>query len=184
MVQVLEKGGIIIYPTDTVYSMGCSIMSKKAIERLAQIKQIKPKKANFSFVCKDLSNLSSYSKQLANSHYKIMKHHLPGPYTFIVEASNSLPKWLKERKTVGIRVPDHEIVRQLIDMLGHPIVATSIHDADQILEYTTDPSLIFDNFKNQVDLVIDAGYGGNIPSTVVDLTNEEIIREGKGEFSF
>ncbi|KQC29010.1 L-threonylcarbamoyladenylate synthase [Flagellimonas eckloniae] len=181
--NVLRKGGLIIYPTDTVYGLGCDISNSKALERIARIKGIKLAKANWSFVCADLSNLSDYVRQLDSATFKILKRSLPGPYTFILPGNNNLPKDFKKKKTVGIRVPDNEIVKALVTELGNPIVSTSIRDEDDILEYTTDPELIYEKWRNLVDVVIDGGYGGNIASTVVDLSSEppEIVREGKGE---
>lgn len=181
-VKVLQKGGLVIYPTDTVYGLGCDITQTKALEKVAKIKGLKLEKANFSFICNNLSHLSDYVKQIDTAIYKILKRLLPGPYTFILPGSNSLPKVFKKKKTVGIRVPDNNIVRAIVASLGNPIISTSIKDEDDILEYTTDPELIFEKWKNQVDLVIDGGYGDNQASTVVDLTQypPEIIREGKG----
>lgn len=180
--RALDKGALVIYPTDTVYTLGCSIMNKKAIEKVARIKGVKPEKANFSFVCPDLSNLSTYAKQVNNQSFKVMKRCLPGPYTFIVEASSTLPRWMKHRSEIGIRVPEHNVPHALTEELGHPIISTSIRDEDMVIEYTTDPSLIFDRFKHEVDYIIDSGYGDNVASTVVDLTDDmNIVREGKGE---
>nr|WP_299068420.1 L-threonylcarbamoyladenylate synthase [uncultured Allomuricauda sp.] len=181
--NILRKGGLIIYPTDTVYGLGCDISNSKALERIARIKGIKLAKANWSFVCADLSNLSDYVRQLDSATFKILKRALPGPYTFILPGNNNLPKDFKKRKTVGIRVPDNEIAKSLVKELGNPIVSTSIRDEDDILEYTTDPELIYEKWQNLVDVVIDGGYGGNIASTVVDLSSgqPEIVREGKGE---
>ncbi len=181
-VKILQKGGLVIYPTDTVYGLGCDITQTKALEKVAKIKGLKLEKANFSFICNNLSHLSDYVKQIDTTTYKILKRSLPGPYTFVLPGSNSLPKVFKKKKTVGIRVPDNNIVRAIVASLGNPIISTSIKDEDDILEYTTDPELIFEKWKNQVDLVIDGGYGDNQPSTVVNLTQypPEIIREGKG----
>jgi tRNA threonylcarbamoyl adenosine modification protein (Sua5/YciO/YrdC/YwlC family) len=182
VVDVLRDGGLIIYPTDTVYGLGCDITNTKALERIAKIKGIKLEKANFSFICSDLSNLSDYVKQIETSTFKILKRALPGPYTFILPGNNDLPKEFRKKKTVGIRVPDNQIVIDIVKMLGNPIVSTSIHDDDEVLEYSTDPELIFEKWQNLVDLVIDGGYGDNIPSTIIDLSGyePEIIREGKG----
>ncbi|MDO9593936.1 MAG: L-threonylcarbamoyladenylate synthase [Lutibacter sp.] len=182
VVKVLQKGGIIIYPTDTVYGLGCDITNTKAMERVAQLKGLKLDKANFSFICYDLSNLSDYVKQIDTPAYKILKKALPGPYTFILPSSTNLPKAFKNKKTVGIRIPDNNIIRELVKKLGNPIVSTSIYDEDDLLEYTTDPELIFEKWENKVDVVIDGGYGSNIPSTVVDLSEGEItiLREGLG----
>ncbi len=172
VVDVLKDGGLIIYPTDTVYGLGCDITNSRALE----------KKANFSFVCSDLSNLSDYVKQIDTSTFKILKRALPGPYTFILPGNNDLPKEFRKKKTVGIRVPDNNIAREIVKLLGNPIVSTSIHDEDDVIEYSTDPELIFEKWNNKVDLVIDGGYGDNVASTIIDLTNyePEVIREGKG----
>lgn len=182
VVKTLQNGGLVIYPTDTVYGLGCDITNTKALEKIAQIKGVKLEKANFSFVCNDLSHLSDYVKQIDTPTYKILKRALPGPYTFILPGSNSLPKVFKKKKTVGIRVPDNDIARLIVSELGNPIVSTSIHDDDDVLEYTTDPELIYEKWNSLVDIVIDGGYGDNHASTVVDLTTDEpeVIREGKG----
>jgi tRNA threonylcarbamoyl adenosine modification protein (Sua5/YciO/YrdC/YwlC family) len=182
VVKVLQNGGLVIYPTDTVYGLGCDITNSKAMEKVAKIKGIKLEKSNFSFVCNDLSHLSDYVKQIDTATYKILKRALPGPYTFVLPGSNSLPKVFKKRKTVGIRVPDNNIARAIVAALGNPIVSTSIHDEDEVLEYTTDPELIFEKWQNIVDVVVDGGYGDNYASTVIDLTTDEpeVIREGKG----
>lgn len=180
--NVLRKGGLVIYPTDTVYGLGCDITNSKALQRIARIKGVKLEKANWSFVCADLSNLSDYVRQIDSSTFKILKRALPGPYTFILPGNNNLPKDFKKKKTVGIRVPDNNIARALVTELGNPIVSTSIHDEDDILEYTTDPELIFEKWQNLVDVVIDGGYGDNVASTVIDLSEgiPEVVREGKG----
>ncbi len=182
VVKVLKRGGLIIYPTDTVYGLGCDITNMKALEKVARIKGIKLEKSNFSFVCHDLSNLSDYVKQIDTGVFKILKRALPGAYTFILPGSKSLPNPFKKRKTVGIRVPDNEIALELVKQLGNPIISTSIRDEDEILEYTTDPELILEKWGNLVDLVIDGGYGGNEASTIVDLSQDSpvIVREGKG----
>jgi tRNA threonylcarbamoyl adenosine modification protein (Sua5/YciO/YrdC/YwlC family) len=182
IVKILQKGGLIIYPTDTVYGLGCDITNTKALEKIAKIKSIKLDKANFSFVCNDLSHLSDYVKQIDSSTFKLLKRALPGPYTFVLPGSTNLPRAFKKRKTVGIRIPDNTIARNLVASLGNPIVSTSIRDDDDVLEYTTDPELIFEKWKNLVDIVIDGGYGGNQASTVIDLTLNEplVLREGKG----
>lgn len=183
VVECLLDGGIIIYPTDTVYGLGCDIFKSKAIERIAQIKGIKAEKANFSFVCNDLSQLSDYTKAIPNNVFKMMKSNLPGPFTFILNASNNVPKLIQsKKKTVGIRIPDNNIPIEIVKELGNPIMSTSIHDDDRIIEYTTDPELIYEKYNKLVDIVIDGGYGDNEPSTVVDCTSDEpmIIREGKG----
>ncbi len=183
IVNVLKNGGIIIYPTDTVYGMGCDITNKNALEKLARLKGIKLDKADFSFICKDLKNLSDHVSQITTHTFKILKRNLPGPYTFILPGSNSLPPSFKKKKTVGIRIPENEIALSIVRELGNPIVSTSIKDEDEVLEYTTDPSLIYDKWKKHVDIVIDGGFGGNEASTIIDLTQEEpvVIREGKGE---
>lgn len=182
VVDVLKNGGLVIYPTDTVYGLGCDITNSKALERIAKIKGVKLEKANFSFVCSDLSHLSDYVKQIDTATFKILKRALPGPYTFILPGSANLPKDFKKKTTVGIRVPSNEIVLEIVRQLGNPIVSTSIHDNDAILEYATDPELIFEKWQNTVDMVIDGGYGDNIGSTVIDLSGQEpqVIREGKG----
>lgn len=181
-VAILKRGGLIIYPTDTVYSLGCSITNIKALERVAQIKGVKLEKANFSFVCHDLSNLSDYVKQIDTSVFKILKRALPGPYTFVLPGAKSLPNPFKKRKTVGIRVPDNAITLELVKQLGNPIISTSIYDEDAVIEYTTDPELILEKWGNIVDVVIDGGYGDNVPSTIIDLSHDtpEVVREGKG----
>ncbi|WP_179353709.1 L-threonylcarbamoyladenylate synthase [Winogradskyella vidalii] len=182
VVKVLKSGGLVIYPTDTVYGLGCDITNMKALERIALIKGVKLEKSNFSFVCKDLSNLSDYVKQIDTTTFKILKRALPGPYTFILPGSKSLPNPFKKRKTVGIRVPDNSISLAIVEALGNPIVSTSIRDEDDVLEYTTDPELILEKWDNLVDLVIDGGYGDNEASTIIDLSVEppEVIRKGKG----
>lgn len=185
IVDVLRNGGLIIYPTDTVYGLGCDITNTKALEKIARIKGVKLEKANFSFVCSDLKNLSDYVKQIDSSTFKLLKRALPGAYTFIMQGNNNLPKDFKKKKTVGIRVPDNLIARTIVERLGNPIVSTSIYDEDDVIEYTTDPELIFEKWQNLVDIVIDGGYGDNTASTVIDLSGDEpvIIREGKGDIS-
>ena len=182
LVDVLRNGGLIIYPTDTVYGLGCDITNTKALERIAKIKGIKLEKANFSFICNDLSNISNYVKQIDTSTFKILKRALPGPYTFILPGNNDLPKEFRKKKTVGIRVPANNIALEIVKLLGNPIVSTSIRDEDEVIEYSTDPELIFEKWESMVDLVIDGGYGDNIASTIIDLTGyePEVIREGKG----
>ena len=182
VVQVLRKGGLVIYPTDTVYGLGCDITNTRALEKIARIKGIKLAKANWSFICPDLSHLSDYVRQIDTATFKILKRALPGPYTFILPGSNSLPKDFKKKKTVGIRIPDNSIAQALVRELGNPIVSTSIYDEDELLEYTTDPELIYEKWSNLVDVVIDGGYGDNVASTVIDLSQgePEVLREGKG----
>ena len=185
IVEVLRNGGLIIYPTDTVYGLGCDITNTKALEKIARIKGVKLEKANFSFVCSDLKNLSDYVKQIDSSTFKLLKRALPGAYTFIMQGNNNLPKDFKKKKTVGIRVPDNLIARTIVERLGNPIVSTSIYDEDDVIEYTTDPELIFEKWQNLVDIVIDGGYGDNTASTVIDLSGDEpvVIRAGKGDVS-
>ncbi len=182
VVDVLRSGGLIIYPTDTVYGLGCDITNTGALEKIAQIRGVKLEKANLSFVCDSLSNLSDYVRQIDTQTFKILKRSLPGPYTFILPGNNNLPNVFKKKKTVGIRVPDNNICRAIVAELGNPIVSTSIKDDDEVVEYTTDPGLILEKWNHLVDIVIDGGYGDNIPSTVIDLTTfePEVIREGKG----
>lgn len=184
VIDVLKNGGIIIYPTDTVYSIGCDIMNQKAVEKVAKIKGIQVEKSRFSFICHDLSHLSDYTKPISNPVFKLMRRNLPGPFTFILEANNNVPRYFKgKKKTVGIRVPDNNIIREIVRELGNPIFSSSIHDVDEILAYTTDPELIQEEWGEKVDLVIDGGFGGNEVSTIVDCSDDEIkiIREGKGE---
>lgn len=183
VVDILKKGGLIIYPTDTVYGLGCDIKNKKALEKVARIKGIKLEKADLSFICSDLTNLSDHVSQIETKTFKILKRSLPGPYTFILPGSSNLPTAFKKKKTVGIRIPDHPIALALVRELGNPIVSTSIKDDDEVIEYTTDPELIFEKWQNKVDVVIDGGFGGNQASTIIDLTQGEpvLIREGKGD---
>ena len=182
VVKVLKDGGLIIYPTDTVYGLGCDITNTKALERIAKIKGIKLDKANFSFICHDLSNISDYVRQIDTATFKILKRALPGPYTFILPGNNNLPKEFKKKTTVGIRVPNNSIALEIVKLLGNPIVSTSIRDEDDVIEYTTDPELIFEKWQNLVDLVIDGGYGHNVGSTIIDLSGDQpiVVREGKG----
>ncbi|MBP3943088.1 threonylcarbamoyl-AMP synthase [Sphingobacteriaceae bacterium WQ 2009] len=185
-VSILKKGGVIIYPTDTVYGIGCDITQHKAIERVCEIRGLKADKAMLSFICHDLTAISHYTKPFDTSVFRVLKKALPGPFTFIFNASNEVPKLLSsKKKTVGIRIPDNAIVREIVRQLGNPIVTTSIRDEDEILEYSTDPELIHEKYEDLVDLVIDGGYGDNVGSTVVDLTAGEfhIIREGKGQLA-
>jgi tRNA threonylcarbamoyl adenosine modification protein (Sua5/YciO/YrdC/YwlC family) len=182
--EILRQGGIIIYPTDTIYGMGCDIFNQKAIEKIASLKGMKAEKTSFSMICYDLSHLADYCTPLNNHIFKLMKRNLPGPFTFILEANNSVPKLLKnKRKTVGIRVPDNNIIRDIVKELGRPILSTSVKDEDELLEYATDPELMHEQFENQIDIVIDGGYGGLVPSTIVDCSNGEIqiSRQGLGE---
>ncbi|ALL05122.1 L-threonylcarbamoyladenylate synthase [Pedobacter gandavensis] len=184
VVEVLKKGGIIIYPTDTIYGLGCDITNQKAVEKICRLRGIKPEKANFSFICSDLRHISDYVKPIDTATFRVLKKALPGPFTFIFNASNNVPKLLSsKKKTVGIRVPDNDIAREIVKMLGNPILSTSIRDDDEVIEYSTDPELIHEKYEDSVDLVIDGGYGDNEPSTVVDCTSGtfEIIREGKGD---
>ena len=183
VVEVLRNGGVIVYPTDTIYGIGCDITQPKAVERVARLKNMKPEKADFSFICHDLSHISDFSNPISNPVFKLMKKNLPGPFTFIIQAHNQVPKMFKNRKkSVGVRVPDNNIIREIVRELGNPVMSTSVRDEDEILEYTTDPELIEEKFGDLVDLVIDGGYGDNNPSTVVDCTTDEpqIIRQGKG----
>lgn len=186
IVEVLRNGGLIIYPTDTIYGLGCDITNTKAVEKVARIKGVKIEKNNFSFICSDLSHLADYTKPIPNPVFKLMKKNLPGAFTFILEANNNLPKYFKGKKTVGIRVPDNNIIREIIRELGNPILSTSIKDDDEILEYTTDPELIYEKYGEIADVVIDGGYGEIVPSTIVDCTGDEIeiVREGKGVLEF
>jgi tRNA threonylcarbamoyl adenosine modification protein (Sua5/YciO/YrdC/YwlC family) len=182
IVRELRDGGVIIYPTDTVYGIGCDFSNTKAVQRVCQIKNIKPQ--NLSFICYDLSEISSYVKNLSTPVFKVMKKALPGPFTFILNSTSSVPKALNaKKKTVGIRVPDNNIPRMIVKELGNPIITTSIHDEDEIIEYSTDPELIYEKYRNLVDIVIDGGYGSNVASTVVNCANDEfeIVRQGLGE---
>lgn len=184
IVEILRNGGVIIYPTDTFYGLGCDITNQKAVEKICKIKGINPKKHNFSFVCADLSNISHYTRVITKPVFKMMKKALPGPFTFILEASSQVPKILhSNKKTVGIRVPNHGVPRAIVEELGQPILSTSIYDEDEIVEYSTDPELIFEKYQNLVDVVIDGGYGSNVPSTILDCTGEEVVvvREGLGQ---
>jgi tRNA threonylcarbamoyl adenosine modification protein (Sua5/YciO/YrdC/YwlC family) len=186
VVEILRDGGVIIYPTDTVYGIGCDIFNQKAIERILRIKGLKMKNANLSFICYDLSHISEYTRHLSTPVFKVMKKALPGPFTFILESSSRVPKILNtNKKTVGIRVPDHNIPREIVNMLGNPIITTSIHDEDEVIEYSTDPSLIFEKYEDLVDAVIDGGYGNNVPSTIVNCVDDqfEVIREGLGDIN-
>lgn len=182
VVDILRTGGLVIYPSDTVYALGCDITNNRALEKVAKIKGVKLAKANFSFVCKDLSNLSDYVKQIDTATFKLLKRALPGPYTFILPGNNNLPTVFKKKKEVGIRVPDNAITQAIVEQLGNPIISTSIYDEDEVIEYMTDPELIFEKWHTRVDAVVDGGYGDNVASTIIDLTSGEpvLIREGKG----
>jgi tRNA threonylcarbamoyl adenosine modification protein (Sua5/YciO/YrdC/YwlC family) len=187
VVEILRDGGVIIYPTDTVYGLGCDITKGKAIERVAQIKGLRMEKANFSFIVSDLSHLADFTKPIDNQIYKMMKRNLPGPFTFILEANNNVPKILKsKKKTVGIRIPDNGVILEIVRVLGNPILTTSVHSGDVILDYTTDPELIHEDMGHLVDMVIDGGFGNNIPSTILDCTGSEvvIVRQGLGNLEW
>jgi tRNA threonylcarbamoyl adenosine modification protein (Sua5/YciO/YrdC/YwlC family) len=187
VVDTLQQGGIIIYPTDTVYGLGCDIKNQKAVEKIARLKGKDVRKSHFSFICHDLSHLSDYTLPIENSVFKLMKKNLPGPFTFILPAGSNVPKMFKnKKKTIGIRVPDNSIILEIVRRLGNPILSTSVHDDDNIIEYTADPEIIHDKYKKLVDIVVHGGAGGNIPSTVIDCTNAEpvVTREGKGELQF
>ncbi|MBN1462373.1 MAG: threonylcarbamoyl-AMP synthase [Paludibacteraceae bacterium] len=185
VVETLRNGGLIIYPTDTIYGIGCDIFNAKAVEAICKLKGIDPRKANLSFICYDLSHISEYAK-VTDSAFKLMKKNLPGPFTFILEGNNKLPKLFKLKKTVGIRIPNNNIIRTIVKELGNPILSTSVKDDDPVLEYFTDPELIYEKYNNQVELIIDGGYGDIEPSTVVDCTGDEVIilREAKGELVY
>jgi tRNA threonylcarbamoyl adenosine modification protein (Sua5/YciO/YrdC/YwlC family) len=184
VVACLQGGGVMVYPTDTIYGLGCDFRNPKAFERICRIKGIRPEKAQFSFVCSDLSHLADFTKPFGNSVYKLMRRVLPGPFTFILNASNEVPKMLKSnKKTVGIRVPDHPVARAIVRELGHPIVSTSLRlPDDEVLEYPTDPDEMYETYGKLVDLVVHSGYGGNVASTVVDCTDDEpvVVRQGAG----
>ena len=187
VIDCLKNGGVIIYPTDTVYAIGCDINNKQAIDRVSMIKGVKTEKADYSFIFHDLSHLSEYTKQVDTATFKMLKKNLPGPFTFILNANNSIPKLFKnKKKTVGIRIPDNRITRAIVEQFGNPIISTSVYDEDEVIEYTTDPDLIFEKYQDLVDLVIDGGMGKNEASTVVDLTSgqTDIIRQGAGELEF
>lgn len=183
VVDILKDGGVIIYPTDTIYAMGCDINQVKAVQRVCHLKGVKPEKANFSIICQDLSNIAMYAK-VSNEVFKLMKHNLPGPFTFILPATNRLSNvMMNRRKTIGIRVPDNFIVQAIVEELGNPLLTTSVKADDEVVEYMTDPELIHERYGNLVDLVIDGGYGKNVASTVVDCTGDEItiVRQGIGD---
>lgn len=184
IVDLLRDGAVIIYPTDTVYGIGCDITRARAVERVARIKGIKPEKSRFSFICSDLSHLSDFAKHVNNPVFKLMKSHTPGPFTFILSASSQVPKVIKQkRKTVGIRIPDNNIILEIVRQLGNPILTTSLKEEDDILEYPTDPELIYEEYRHLVDVVIDGGYGGIVPSTIIDCSGDDpvITRIGLGE---
>lgn len=187
VVECLLDGGIIIYPTDTVYGLGCNIFNHKAVERICRLRKLDPVKARLSFICKDISQIADYAQQIDNQVFRLMKKNLPGPFTFVLRSNNQVPKMFKNRKkTIGVRIPANNIVGAIVESLGHPLLTASLKSEDEILEYFTDPVDIFEDFKNQVDLVIDGGIGKNKPSTVVDCTNTspQIIREGVGKLEF
>jgi len=187
VVEILAKGGIVIYPTDTIYGMGCDIKQSKATEKIASFKGVNPKNPSFSFIFHDLSHLSEYTSPINNNIFKLMKRNLPGPFTFILNANNQIPKLFKKQKrTIGVRIPDNNIIREIVYELGRPILTTSIHDPDEIIEYTTDPELIYEKYIGFVDAVIDGGFGNNIASTIVDCTGDEpiVTRQGIGELIY
>ena len=184
-VQILQNDGVIIYPTDTVYGIGCDLLNRRAVERLCKIQDVKPQKLNLSFICSDLSHISEFVRRIETPEFKILKRSLPGPYTFIFESSTLVPKILGvNKKTVGIRIPQHTIPLEIVKMLGNPLISSSVKNDDEIKEYTTDPEEIWGDFKHVVDLVIDGGSGGNIPSTIIDFTTGEAVvtREGLGSY--
>ncbi|MDR0542296.1 MAG: threonylcarbamoyl-AMP synthase [Dysgonamonadaceae bacterium] len=185
IVHILREGGIIIYPTDTVYAMGCDALNVRAVEQICKFKNINPQKANLSIICYDLSSISEYAK-VGNPVFKLMKRNLPGPFTFILNATNNLPKIYKNRKEVGIRIPDNNIIRTIVKELGNPVLSTSVRTRDDILQYAVDPELIEEEYNNKVDAVIDGGSGGLEPSTIVDCTGNEIeiVRQGKGNLIY
>jgi len=187
VVDVLEQGGIIIYPTDTVYAIGCDIKAKKSIEKIARLKGLNPENPDMSLIFHDMSQLSEYTIIRDNTVFKLLKRNLPGPFTFIVQANNQIPKLFKNRKkTVGIRIPDSDIILELVKELGRPVITTSIHDPDEVVEYTTDPELIFEKYRDFAEIIIDGGFGKNEASTIVDCTSDEIkiIRQGLGILEF
>ena len=182
VIKTLQDGGLIIYPSDTVYALGCDIYNVKAMEKLARLKNTTLDKAQFSIICNNLSHLSEFTRPIETSTFRLLKSKIPGPFTFILEANKNLPLAYRGKKTVGIRVPDHPIPQLIVEKLGHPIASTSIKDDDEVIEYSTDPELIAEKYDHLVDIVIDSGYGDNVASTIVDLTSgePEILREGKG----
>ena len=182
VIKTLQDGGLIIYPSDTVYALGCDIYNVKAMEKLARLKNTTLDKAQFSIICNNLSHLSEFTRPIETSTFRLLKSKIPGPFTFILEANKNLPLAYKGKKTVGIRVPDHPIPQLIVEKLGHPIASTSIKDDDEVIEYSTDPELIAEKYDDFVEIVIDSGYGDNVASTIIDLTSgePEILREGKG----
>ena len=186
VVECLKSDGLIIAPTDTVYSIACDIYNAKAFERLCLLTEKKKEKSNFSFICHDLSHLSEYARPLNNTIFKLMKNLLPGPYTFVLEASANVPRFMQKKKTVGIRVPDNQIVRSIVSQLGNPVMCASLKTEDDLLEYITDPELIYETYQDKVDMIIDGGYGGYTPSTVINCVHDniELIRQGKGKVDF
>jgi tRNA threonylcarbamoyl adenosine modification protein (Sua5/YciO/YrdC/YwlC family) len=183
VVASLQQGGVIIYPTDTIYGLGCDIFQQKAIERISRIKKVDPKKAQLSFVCSDLGHLSDFAKQLHNTTYRLLKEHLPGPYTFILSASKMVPKILQSKKdTIGLRIPANNIAMAIVKELGRPILSASL--PGELIEDYTDPEIMYENFMNEIDIVIDGGIGGMIPSTIIDCTGNEpvLVRQGLGEW--
>ena len=184
VVDILKGGGVIVYPTDTVYGLGCDIFNPKAVERICRLRGLKPEKAMLSFICKDISQIAEYAFQIDNEIFKTLKRNLPGPFTFVLESNNQVPKLFKNRKrSIGVRIPDNRIAQAIVEELGRPILSLSLKSDDEILEYFTDPIDIFDDFKKLTDVVIDGGIGSNVPSTVVDCMGDEIVvlREGAGE---
>lgn len=187
VIECLQDGGIIIYPTDTVYGLGCNIFNHKAVERICRLRKLNPVKARLSFICKDISQIAEYAQQIDNQVFRLIKKNLPGPFTFVLRSNNQVPKMFKNRKrTIGVRIPANNIAKAIVTGLNHPILSTSLKSEDEILEYFTDPLDIYDDFKNQADLVIDGGIGKNIPSTIIDCTDSslQIIREGAGVLEF
>jgi tRNA threonylcarbamoyl adenosine modification protein (Sua5/YciO/YrdC/YwlC family) len=187
VIECLHRGGLVVFPTDTIYGLGCDIYNHKAAERLAAIKETRLEKAEFSFIFSDLSHLSDFTKQLDKEVFKLLKKNLPGPFTFILPANSNVPKIFKgKKKTIGIRVPDNPIVLEIVKIFGNPLLTTSVHDEDEVIEYTTDPELIHEKYGSRIDMVIDGGFGGNVPSTIVDCTGDTpvIIREGAGKLIF
>lgn len=186
VIECLRRGGIIIYPTDTVYGMGCDIYDSNAVDKICRIKGIRPEKSNLSILCSDLSHLSDFAKPIDTPVYRVMRKALPGPFTFILKANSNVPKIFKsKRKSVGIRIPDNKICREIVTELGHPIVSTSIHADDAVIDYITDPEIIYEKYKDLVDIVIDGGFGGNKPSTVIDCSEKDfvVLREGLGNIN-